>query len=203
MTARKDRTAIYCRVSTDDQDAGMQLDELRRLAKFKKWNLTAEFVDHGQSGKKTTRPQLDKLMRDVRAGKVTRVAVWKLDRFGRNAAHLVTSLDEFRELGVKFTSMTEGFDTGTAQGRAMMQIMGALAELERENIAERTRAGLARAKREGKRLGRPKACTPGEVARMTDGGMGLRAISRELGVGVATVSRRLAEARERGLLAAG
>jgi DNA invertase Pin-like site-specific DNA recombinase len=196
---RSDRTVIYARVSTNDQSVQMQLDECQRLVAFRGWTVTETFIDQGVSGSRVTRPALEELMRAVRGGKVTRVLVWKLDRFGRNAAHLVTAVDELNSLGVEFCSMTEAFDTSQAMGRAMLTILAAVAQLERENIKERSKAGVARARREGKQIGRAKVCTPGEVVRLIEGGMSQRQAAKHLGVGHATVDRRMKEARDRGL----
>lgn len=195
--SRHNSCVIYARVSTDEQSTEMQLTECRRLAEFRGWGVSLEYVDNGHSGTKATRPALERLMRDVRCGKVGRVLVWKLDRFGRSASHLVQAIEEFNRLGVEFVSMTENLETSTPMGRAVLTILAAVAQLERDNIAERTKAALAHAKRRGVKVGRPRACSPGEVRRLVeDEGLNPREASKRLGVGISSVKRRLAEARQ-------
>jgi DNA invertase Pin-like site-specific DNA recombinase len=194
------KTVIYARVSTNDQDLSMQLAECRRLAEFRGWEVVGEYLEQGVSGAKSSRPELERLTKDMRLGKFRRVLVWKLDRFGRNASHLVSAVDEMTRLKVEFVSMTENFDTAAPMGRAVLHILAAVAQLERDNIAERTKAGIAHAKRRGKRLGRPKACSPGEVVQLLEDGLNLSKIAKQLGVGRATALRRRNEAVRLGLL---
>ena len=153
------RAALYARVSTQDQEPENQLAELRRYAAARGWE-TAEYVDHGVSGSEDRRKALDALVGDVRRRRVDVVACWRLDRLGRGLRHLVALLDEFHSLGVAFVSLNEGIDCTTPAGRLQLHILAALAEFERARIAERVRAGLARAKANGTRLGRPKAVVP-------------------------------------------
>ena len=142
-------------MSTADQEPANQLDELRRYAAARGWEL-AEYVDHGVSGAKDRRPALDRLLQDARRRKVDVVVCWRLDRLGRNLRHLVVLLDELTALDVSFVSLGEGIDLGTPAGRLQLHVLAALAEFERARIAERVKAGLARAKRSGRRLGRPR-----------------------------------------------
>lgn len=149
------RAALYARVSTFDQDPDVQLYELRELARQRGWTST-EYSDHGVSGLRASRPALDQLRADVKRGRVDVVVVWKLDRLGRSLLDLVHVLDELTRSGVGFVSARDpGIDTTTALGRLLLQIVGAFAQFERDLIAERTRAGLARARAAGVRLGRP------------------------------------------------
>jgi DNA invertase Pin-like site-specific DNA recombinase len=113
-----------------------------------------EYVDAGISGAKDRRPALDQLMADAKRRKVDLVVCWKLDRFGRSLAHLVNAIQALTDAGVGFTSLGEGIDTRSATGRLMLGILGSFAEFERDRIRERIHAGLARARREGQRLGR-------------------------------------------------
>ena len=147
------RAAIYARVSTSDQTCENQLLELRRYCEARGWQAT-EYVDAGISGAKDRRPALDRLMADAKRRKVDLVVCWKLDRFGRSLAHLVNAIQALTDAGVGFTSLGEGIDTRSATGRLMLGILGSFAEFERERIRERIHAGLARARREGQRLGR-------------------------------------------------
>ena len=149
------RAAIYARVSTADQTCENQLIDLRRYCAARGWDAT-EYVDTGVSGAKDRRPALDQLMTDARRRKVDTVVVWRLDRFGRNLRHLITAIEELNAAGVSFVSMGENIDTASPTGRLLLGIMGSFAEFERERIRERIHAGLARARRQGQKLGRKR-----------------------------------------------
>jgi DNA invertase Pin-like site-specific DNA recombinase len=192
------RTAIYARVSTTHgQDPEVQLRELRTYLERRGWSAAEEYVDHGFSGSKDRRPALDRLMKDARRRRFDAVVVWKFDRFARSVKHLVTALDEFRELGIDFVSITEAIDTSTALGRAMFAIVGAIAEFERELIRERVVAGVAKAKAMGKRLGRPRAAVDLDLVRSRLAlAESLRSIAKDLGVHHVTLGRALE--RDRG-----
>lgn len=193
MSTNKKRAAIYARVSTADQDPELQVRELRAYVEKRGWTLTAQFVDHGVSGAKDSRPELNKLVTAARKGKLDAIVVWKFDRFARSTRHLVTALDEFRDLAVDFVSVTEAIDTSTALGRAMFTIVGAIAEFERELIRERVRAGVAKARAQGKRLGRPRAqIDPDQVALLREQGLSLREIAGRVGGSKSAVARLIA-----------
>jgi DNA invertase Pin-like site-specific DNA recombinase len=147
------KAAIYARVSTLDQHPENQLAELRRYVAARGWEAAVEYVDHA-SGTKDSRPALDRLIKDAKRRKFDVVVTWKLDRLGRNLKHLIILLDDLQALGVAFVSLNEGIDATTPAGRLQMHVLGAIAEFERSRIVERVRAGLARAKAQGKRLGR-------------------------------------------------
>jgi DNA invertase Pin-like site-specific DNA recombinase len=151
------RIAVYARVSTlnKGQDVDMQLIDMRKSIESKGWNLFKEYIDRGVSGSKSSRPQLDKLMRDAADKKFDAVLVWKLDRFGRSVRHLVNAIAELESFGVAFISLKDSIDLTTAQGRLMFQIIAAMAEFERELIRERVKAGMANARTKGKQIGRP------------------------------------------------
>jgi DNA invertase Pin-like site-specific DNA recombinase len=187
------RVAFYARVSTfAGQNPEMQLVELREYAARRGWQLTEEYVDHGVSGAKESRPALNRLMADAKQRKFDVVAVWKLDRFGRSVAHVVVALAELEALGITFVSLKDNLDLSTPSGRFMFQIVAAFAELERAMIQERVRAGLLNAKRKGKRLGRPPAAVDkARIARLRAAGASLRAIAGQIGVSVATVHKLL------------
>ena len=153
------RAAIYARVSTLDQEPENQLAELRQYVTARGWS-AQEYVDHGISGAKATRPALDQLIADARRRKVDVLICWRLDRLGRNLKHLVILLDELQALGVSFVSLNEGINATTPAGRLQLHVLAALAEFERARIAERVQAGLARARRHGTRLGRPRLTRP-------------------------------------------
>jgi DNA invertase Pin-like site-specific DNA recombinase len=147
------RTALYLRVSTIDQNHETQRLDLRALAAQRGYEIVEEYSDM-VSGAKAKRPGLDRLMADARRGKFDIVMVWAFDRMARSVKHFLEVLDELTHLNVEFVSFRENVDTGGPLGRAMITIIGAIAELERSLIVERVRAGMRRAKLEGRRLGR-------------------------------------------------
>jgi DNA invertase Pin-like site-specific DNA recombinase len=149
------RSAIYARVSTFDQEPENQLAEIRRYVDARGWT-ASEYVDRGISGAKDRRPALDQLLTDARRRRFDVLVVWRLDRLGRNLRHLITLLEELATLGIAFVSLNEGIDATTPAGKLQMHILGAIAEFERARIAERVKAGLQRARAQGKRLGRPR-----------------------------------------------
>ena len=174
------RAALYARVSTLDQTTENQLIELRRYAEARGWTV-AEYVDSGISGSKERRPALDQLMADAKRRTVDVIAVWRLDRFGRNLGHLIKTLDELRALDVGFCSLGEGIDTTTPVGRMNAGILGAIAEFERSRIVERVNAGIARARRDGKRLGRrPRLVRQEDLDRTAH--LSIRAAAETIGV---------------------
>lgn len=184
------RAAIYARVSTLDQHVENQLQELQRYAEARGWTAT-EFVDHGVSGAKERRPALDELLKAARRRKFDVVVCWRLDRLGRNLRHLVTLIEELQDLGVSFVSLNEGIDLGTPAGRLQLHILAALSEFERARIQERVRAGLARAKAQGQRLGRPeRVISAAQVASIR--GLPVREAARRLGIPRTTLQRVLA-----------
>lgn len=152
-TDRPLRAALYARVSTADQTTENRVLELRRYVEARGWT-AAEYLDEGVSGTKERRPALDRLLSDARRRRFDVLVVWRLDRLGRNLKHLITTLDDLAALGVAFVSLNEGIDATTPAGRLQMSVLGAIAEFERGRIVERVRAGMARAKASGKRLGR-------------------------------------------------
>lgn len=149
------RAAIYARVSTAEQTCENQLIDLRRYCEVRGWD-AIEYVDTGVSGAKDRRPALDQLMANALCRKLDTVVVWRLDRFGRNLRHLITAIEELNVAGVSFVSTGENIDTASPTGRLMLGIMGSFAAFERERIRERIHAGLARARRQGQKLGRKR-----------------------------------------------
>ena len=182
------KAAIYARVSTLDQQPENQLAELRRYVAARGWDAAVEYVDHGVSGSKDRRPALDRLVKDARRRKFDVLVTWKLDRLGRNLKHLITLLEDLQALGVAFVSLGEGIDATTPAGKLQMHILGAIAEFERGRIVERVRAGLARAKAQGKRLGRqPYAIADAQFEAVAD--RSLRDAALALGVSRSVVHR--------------
>lgn len=194
MSAEK-RVAIYARVSTADQHADMQLAELREHAQRRGWPIYKEYVDAGISGAKSSRPELDKLMADARRRRhFSTVLVWKFDRFARSVSHLLAALEEFKSQGIDFVSLHESLDTATPMGKMVFVVVAAVAELERSLITERVRAGIARARAKGKKLGRPEGSkiNVAKVMECRSRGMSIRRIAKALGIGVGSVQRALA-----------
>ena len=181
------RAAIYARVSTADQTCENQLIELRRYVEARSWT-AVEFVDRAVSGSTDRRPALDRLVADARRRRFDVLVVWRLDRLGRNLKHLVTLLEDVQAVGIAFVSLGEGIDCTTAAGRLQLHVLAALAEFERGRIAERVRAGLARVRASGQRLGRPAAnLALADVVRT--GHLSVRDAARALGLSRSVVHR--------------
>ncbi len=186
--------ALYARVSTLDQNCDLQLEDLRRYAR-QRFECLREYVDRGISGTQRHRPQLDVLVKDARKRMFDVVLVWKFDRFARSLKHLIDSLEEFRALGIDFISYTEGVDTTTPTGQLLFHVVGAVAQFERDLMAERVRAGMAHARAKGKRIGRPRAQVDlDRVVTLREQGRSLREIARNLKIPVSRVRRALANA---------
>jgi len=186
------RVGIYARVSTCEQSLDPQLHELRDLADRRGWRVIGEFTDLGISGTRDRRPGLDKLLKETHRGGIDVVLVWKFDRFARSVRHLVTALDDFRARGIDFVSASDAVDTTTPGGRFMFQVLGAVAELERELIRERTIAGLAAARRKGRLLGRkPARMDEDLLLDLRAQGCSVREIAARMGVSKSLVAKRL------------
>jgi DNA invertase Pin-like site-specific DNA recombinase len=158
------RVGLYTRVSTAEQDNEAQKAELMEYAAHRGWEVTKIYSDK-ISGLSRTRPALDELMSDARRRRFSTVVVWRFDRFARSVSHLLQALETFRELGIEFVSLSEQIDTSTPTGKMVFTVLGAVGELERSLIVERTRLGIQNARRKGKRLGRPpiRSLTPREI----------------------------------------
>ncbi len=186
------RVALYARVSTTDQSTESQLLDLRRYVRERGWNTFKEYVDEGISGTKDSRPALNELMNDAKKRRFDVVLVWRFDRFARSTKHLILALEEFKNLGIDFVSYQENIDTSSPLGSAIFTIISAVAQLERDIIAERVKAGLRRAKENGKKLGRPsKKVDRYEIRRLRSEGRSLRQIAAKLNVSKNTVARHL------------
>lgn len=147
------RVAVYSRVSTYEQNPQAQILDLRQMAAQRGFEIVHEYSDR-ISGTKARRPGLDALMADARRGRFDVVLVWASDRIARSVKHFLEVLDELNRLGIEYISLRENIDTGGPLGRAIIVIVAAVAELERSLIAERVRAGMRRAKLEGRHIGR-------------------------------------------------
>ena len=187
------KVAIYTRVSTQDQSVEMQVSDLRRYCEQRGFEIYREYTDEGISGTKEKRPSLDELMADARKKKFDAVLCWRFDRFARSTKHLINALDEFKHLGIDFISYQENIDTSSPLGKAIFTIVSAIAELERNIIVERVRAGIRRAKEKGKALGRPKRLNldEKELIRFKEQGLSLRQIARKVDACPATVYKTL------------
>ncbi len=189
------RLAVYARVSTSDQSVEPQLFALRGYARDRGVE-AVEYVDEGVSGAKDRRPALDRLLADARRRRFDVVAVVKLDRLARSVRHLTALAGELDALGVGLVVLDQAIDPTTPAGKLLFHVLGSIAEFERDLIRERTRAGIAAAKRRGKRLGRPRAIRGfaawKTVEQRVAEGASMGAIARELGVSRASVSRHVA-----------
>src|SRR3984893_4221992 len=184
------KCAIYGRVSTAEQSADMQLQELRDYCQRREWEVADEFVDAGVSGSKECRPALNRLLADAKRRKFDAVLLYRYDRFARSLRQLVNALAEFDALGIHFVSLHEGVDTSTPNGRLVFGIFASIAEFERELIGGRVRSGLAAARARGKRLGRPTVSV--DAARITAlraSGASWRDIGEQMGMCRETLRR--------------
>ena len=194
---RLKRVALYVRVSTDHQSVRNQEIELQAVAERHGWTVVSRLSRTRASAAPRDaikRPGLDKLLQAVARNEFDMVAAWSVDRLGRSLIDLVGILQEFHAKHVDLYLHQQGIDTTTPSGKAMFQMMGVFAEFERRMIHERVMAGLARARAEGTRLGRP-ATVADDAAKVQTiraaraAGKSIRTIAREQGVGIGTVSR--------------
>ncbi len=185
------RAALYARVSHRDQKTVPdQLADLRAYCDRQGWNVTAEFSDI-ISGKRNNRPQRNELIKQSYKGKFDVILVWKLDRWSRNSQDALNTLAELDRIDVAFVSLQEKLDFSTPKGRAMVRILAIFAELERETIAERTKAGIEKAKAKGMKMGRP-ASAQGKtkmVLWLAEEGRNNSQIAKELRISRASVIR--------------
>jgi DNA invertase Pin-like site-specific DNA recombinase len=178
----------YARVSTTDQNPQLQMNALRDAGAIRVYN------DHGVSGSTVSRPGLNTCLDQLREGDV--LTVWKLDRLGRNTQHVLAVIEDLTSRGIGFRSLTEGLHTDGPMGRAMLTIMAAFAQLERDIMIERTRAGLAAAAANGRKGGRPRKVDDVDAKKarsLRDKGITATDIAKMLGVSRATAYRYLAE----------
>ena len=195
------RVAIYARVSTSDklQDPETQLMPLRDFCIAQGWEIVAEYVDHAPANDQAHRVRWRDLLDDAAKKKFTVVLVFKLDRAFRSVKHMHDTLATWEVVGVSFKSLREPFDTSTALGRLLLNLLASLAEFELELIRERVKAGMDRARRQGKHIGRPKVTDRkgfsrrfNEVlVRLNAGDISRRMAAKELNIGYATLKRLL------------
>ncbi|MGB0944940.1 MAG: recombinase family protein [Marinomonas sp.] len=176
----------YIRVSTDEQNTDLQALALKEA------NCDKIYSDSGESGSKKTRPGLTEALKTLQTGDT--LTVWKLDRLGRSQLDLLQLLDELQTRSIAFESITEGIDTNTPAGRMVFSMIAAMAQLERENLRERTKAGLKAAKKRGVRLGRPPAMSEEQISHAKNllaSGMRKADIARNMGIAYTTLRRSL------------
>jgi len=181
-------TAIYARVSTEDQTTDNQVFELEKVARRMGWEIGEVYTDT-ISGAKSKRPELDRLMQKVIRKEVDIIMVWSVDRLGRSLQHLTTLLSDIHSKGVDLYLHQQGIDTTTPSGKMMFQMCGVFAEFERSMVQERVKAGLERARAKGKRLGRPPVppIQIEKIRKLRAEGMTLTAIAKKTGVSVGKV----------------
>ena len=185
--------AIYARVSTDKQKVDMQLRELRLFVKRSGWTIYNEYIDHGFTGANTNRPAFNIMMDEAKKRKFNILLIWKLDRLSRSMKDLINTLDELGHYGINFISYDNNLDTTTPTGKLVFHVIGAVAEFEKDIIRDRVIAGLAHAKSQGKRLGRPPLSDAKltEAKKLLKQGLSMRAVEKKLGVGEGTIRKKL------------
>lgn len=174
------KVGLYVRVSTGNQISGLE-SQVRALRDYCTRNSITDYViyeDENQSGTKQSRPALDRMMKDARDGFIGKVIVYSFSRYARSVTHLLRALEEFKKLDIGFISLTENIDTNTPLGSAVFTILGAVAQLERDLIAERVRNGLANAKAKGIHIGRVKQRDSDLIRKLRASGMTFRDCAR-------------------------
>jgi len=186
------RAAFYVRVSTPEQNPQTQLRELREYAQHRELSVAQEheYVDHGFGGAKARRPALDRMLQDARRRQFDVLIVWSCDRLARSTKHFLQCLDELDSCDVQFVSLREAFDTSGALGRAFLGIVAVLGEMERALLIERVRSGMARARAEGRQIGRARLAVDREqIVIDRRSGMSLTQIAEKHGISRASVCR--------------
>lgn len=186
--------ALYLRVSTDDQTTVNQMPDLTSYAERHGWKIVESYLEEGITGSIESRPALDRLREDAKHGRFTAVLCWKFDRISRNTRHLLTLYEELAKSNVSLVSITQVIDTATSAGKLMMTILAAFAEHELADLKERTRAGIRRAKAQGKQIGRTPqvAVDDSKILELLAAGKNAYQIMKELGVPRTTVYRKVA-----------
>ncbi len=194
--AVKMKVGIYARVSTQDQQTlPLQIKDLREYAEKRKWKIEVEITDIASGAK--TRPKREELLKLARQRKIDCILVWRLDRFGRSLADLITTLDELNHIGVSFVSLNESLDLTTPSGKALAGMLAVFAEFERSILKERVKAGIAEARSKGKAHGRPRTASNKkvEIQKLFAEGKGISKseIAKQLKIGRTSVIRLLKE----------
>jgi len=190
---RPKRAAIYARVSLKEQNTDLQMDSCERFCEARGWQNVAVVQDH-VTGTRERRPGLDQVLAMARGRKIDVLVVWKRDRFFRSTKHLIDTSLELDALGVDFVSVTEQIDTTTPAGKLLVGMLQLLSQFERDVLIERTKAGMAAAKRRGERIGRPRRQVDLEQAKLLLLNHSMRLTARKLNVPLTTLKRRLSAA---------
>lgn len=181
------KVACYIRVSTDNQTTQNQRRELEAYCNRQGWKIT-KFYDDTCSGSKSDRPALKQMLADSVKGKIQAVVCWKIDRLARSTSDLLNILLQLKQAGVDFVSATQAIDTTTAYGKMVLTFLGAIAEFEKDTIIERVRVGMARAKADGIRIGRPKVEVDiAQARKLQEQGMGYKQIAKIMGIPKSTL----------------
>jgi len=192
------RVVIYARVSTEKQTLENQLSELREVASRNNWEIVDEYLEKVSGAKsRSERKEFDRLMKDSVRGRFDLIMAWDVSRLGRSLKTLVEFMDDIHEKSIDLYLHVNGIDTTTSAGRAMFSMIGVFSQFEREIIRERINAGLARAKSEGKKLGRPSSFNEGmarSVRLLREQGMSIKKIASNLEIGIGTVYKALDQA---------
>ncbi|MGB2677585.1 MAG: recombinase family protein [Candidatus Acidiferrum sp.] len=197
------KAAIYARVSTPEQHVETQLYDLRKLAAQRGFEVSREYCDRGVSTSKTRRPGLEAMMADARRGEFSVLLVAAFDRIARSTKNFLEVVDELNSLSVEFVSAREAIDTSGPMGRMFLTMVGSIAELERSLIVERIKAGMRRAKIEGRRLGRaPLDVDRDALVRDRLSGMSLTDVAKKYGISRASVVRVVRDAKQQEMVAA-
>jgi len=187
--------ALYLRVSTTDQDPETQGREVRAFVAARGWEPVETYQDVGVSGARARRPALDQLLADAWRGRFEAVVVWDLSRIARSTLNALELLRELEQIKVRLIAVKQTFDTDTPLGKAFFTLAAMFAELERSILIERVRAGMARARAEGKRIGRPeRAVDLAELGRLRAQGLSIRQIARRMATPSSTIAKRLGSA---------
>ena len=189
------KAALYFRVSTTDQNPETQAREVRAFVEARGWEVVETYRDVGVSGARARRPALDQLLKDAWRGRFEAVVVWDLSRMARSTLHALELLRELEHMKVRLIAVKQTFDTDTPLGKAFFTLAAMFAELERSILIERVRAGMARARAEGKRIGRPeRAVDLEELGRLRAQGLSIRQIARRMATPSSTIAKRLGSA---------
>jgi len=186
------KVALYLRVSTTDQDPETQGREVRSFVASHGWDVIETYQDIGVSGARARRPALDRLVKDAWHGRFDAVIVWDLSRMARSTLHALQLLQEFEQMRVRLVAVKQTFDTDTPLGRAFFTLAAMIAELERSFLIERVRAGMARARAEGKRIGRPvRGVDLEQLRQLRTAGLSIRQIAARMEIPSSTIAKRL------------
>ena len=190
------RVVIYARVSTNEQNCDRQVAELEQVVKNNNWELVDTYVDEGYSRTTTTRPELDRMMKDAFVRKFEMVITLEFSRLGSSLKHMIEIVDKFKEKKIQLFIVNQQIDTSTATGYMFFSIMTSIANYERELISERVKSGLENARRKGIVLGRKTNLTPEveeQIIQLKSEGVGYNTLAKRLSVSVKTIRKVLSQ----------